>query len=98
MVVQSLISWFPIQLWAKSIFVVLGNNFGKFVFVDDNMNHVIEKHMSSVMVELDVSRGLPAELDILCGDKIFFHMLDNLKIPFHCHFCWNTGHLKDKCP
>ena len=66
--------------------------------IDDNIFHSFDKMMDLVMVELDISLGLPAELDIFCGKRVFTQQLDKLKIPFRCHLCTNAGQFKNKFP
>ena len=56
-----------------------------------------DKRMASVLVEMDVSLGLPSEVDILWGDGIFYQRLDYWNIPLCCHHFCDTGHMKNKC-
>ena len=49
------------------------------------------------MVEFDISRGLPANVEILCKERLFVHKLDYQGIPFRCSICRDTGHLRRQC-
>jgi len=61
------------------------------------MIHVKDKRMAWILVEFDVSIGLPTEIDISWGAS-FAHRLDYCKVPFRCHLCHKTSHLRYTCP
>ena len=55
--------------------------------------------MASMMVELDISKGLLAMVEIVWGDSIIKHILDyDFHIHFRCPYFCETGHLKEKWP
>ena len=59
------------------------------------MLYRVEKKVVSIMVEFDVTKWFSTEVEIEWDDKIFIHSLDYLHIPFWCHLCWKTSHVKD---
>ena len=54
---------FPIELWTESIFVGLENSLGRFIKLDKQMFHGVDKQRVTIMVEIDISKGIPAEMD-----------------------------------
>ena len=53
--------------------------------------------MALVMVGFNVSYGLPKEVNIVWGDRVYHQRLDNKNIPFRCFLCLQTGHLGWNC-
>ena len=53
--------------------------------------------MAKVLVEVDITKGLIPELDIVCGDKVVTQRLDYLHLSFRCNYCHDTGHLWNTC-
>ena len=53
--------------------------------------------MAKVLVEIDITKGLIPEIDILCGDRVFTQRLDYLYMSIRCNFCHETGHLWNSC-
>ena len=53
--------------------------------------------MAKVLIELDVSKGLLAEIDIVCNYIMFPQRLYYLSMSFRCIFCHETGHLRNSC-
>ena len=45
-----------------------------------------------------MSGGLPAEVEILCGERLLIEKLNYLRVPFRCSVCHKTGHLRHQCP
>ena len=46
------------------------NTIGRFVAVDDNFHLAYDKRMARVLVEMDISLSLPADVEILCKDRL----------------------------
>lgn len=57
-----------------------------------------DKQIAYILVEINVAKGLLAELDILWGKFKIHQWLDYLNIPFCCHNCKRTGHMKQNFP
>ena len=50
-----------------------------------------------MLVELDISKGLLPEVDLICGDYVITQDIDYLHMPFRCNYCHETGHLHNSC-
>ena len=57
---------FPFPLWNRSLLEGIGNTIGRFVAVEDDFMNAYDKRIAKILVELDISNGLPADSDILC--------------------------------
>ena len=75
----------------------VGNTLGHFVVVEEDFMHAYDKRMAKILVEMDISVGLPAEVEILCQERLFLQRLDYLNIPFHCSRCREVDHLRREC-
>ena len=53
--------------------------------------------MAKVLAEVDITKGLIPEIDIVCGDIVIAQRLDYLHMPFRCIYCHETGHLQNNC-
>ena len=65
--------------------------------LEHDFHLIFDKRMAKVLVELDVSKGLLANIDIVCGDQVINQRLDYLNMSFKCNYCLNTGHLRNAC-
>ena len=68
----------PFPLWSLHTLEGIANTIGIFVAVDDNFHLSFDKRVTRVLVELDISLGLPTEVEILCKDCLFIQKLDYL--------------------
>ena len=84
----------PFPLWNRSLLEGIGNTIGRFVVVEDDFMNVYDKRIAQILVEMDITKGLPAEVEILCRDHLFAQRLDYLGIPFRCNICRYIGHLR----
>ena len=80
----------PFPLWNRSLLEGIGNTIGRFMAVEDDFMNSYDKRMAKILVELDISKGLPADVEILCLDRMFSQRLDYLSIPFKCSQCQET--------
>lgn len=78
---------FPIELWCEEIFIGLANTLGRFIRLDKNMLYGVDKRHAEVMIELDVSCGLLAEVDLVLDRRVFRQKIDYLHILFRCDYC-----------
>lgn len=67
----TLLPGLPFQLWNRTILEGIGNTIGHFVAVEDDLLNVYDKRIARILVEMDTSKGLPAEIEILCRDRVF---------------------------
>ena len=75
----------------------IANTFGCSIQLDKRMLHGMDKRKVVVMVELNILKGLPKEVEILSRDRIFKRRLDYLHIPFQYFWCKGVSHSKTKC-
>ena len=74
----------PFPVWNRSLLEGIGNTIGRFVAVEEDFMNTYDKRMAQILVELDITKGLPAEVEILCHERLFTQRLDYLGIPFRC--------------
>ena len=60
----------PFLLWNLNILEGIANTIGRFVVVDEDLDLSFNKRLAQVLVEMDVSLGLPAEVEILCKEHL----------------------------
>ena len=65
---------------------------------EDDFMKKFDKRKAKILVELDITKGLPAKFEILCHERLFIQRLDFQGIPFRCSVCRETGHLRRECP
>ena len=56
---------------------------------------IFDKRMEKVLVELDVSKGLQANIDIIYNDYGITQRLDYQSMSFRCSYCHETSHLRN---
>lgn len=86
------------MLWTEEILTSLANRLGTFVQSDKNSLFGTEKKVTRVMVELDLNKGLPTEIDIVWGKTSFRQCLEYHGLPFRCFKCQHTGHTMASFP
>ena len=74
----------PFPLWSKSILEGIANTVDRFVAVDEDFHLTFDKRMARVLVEMDISHRLPAEVEILCKERLLVQRLDYLHVLFRC--------------
>ena len=60
-----LLPGFPLELWTQNVLEGLANSVGKFIRVDKNSLHSMDKKVARVMVELDIAQGLLVEIEVI---------------------------------
>ena len=68
----------PYPLWNKDILVALANLIGCFVALEKDFHLIFDKRMAKVLVEIDITKGLIPDIDIVCRDRVFTQRLDYL--------------------
>ena len=66
---------------------------GHYVALEKYFHLIFDKQMAKVLVEVDITKGLIPEIDIVCGDRVFTQRLDYLHMSFRCNFFHETGPL-----
>jgi hypothetical protein len=70
---------------------------GKFIGVDPKHLCGPVRKIGKVLVEMDISSGLPETLEIKWRGRKIAQSLDYLGLPFRCNLCHCTGHLRRDC-
>ena len=60
----------PFPLWNKHVLEGIANTINRFVVVEADFHLAFDKKIACVLVELDISLGLPVEVEILCGERL----------------------------
>lgn len=84
---------FPLPWWKLEILIQTANSLGKFVQLDLASLQSFDKICATIMIEVDVTNGLPAEIEIKWGHETRIQKVDYWKISFRCHHCHSMGHL-----
>ena len=87
----------PFPIWNKEFLIGISNTLGCFIVVEKEFHLIFDKRMAKFLVELDVSKGLLAEIGIVCNNLVISQRLDYLNMPFICSVCHETGHLRNSC-
>lgn len=89
---------FPIQCWKLKGFMVVANSIGSFMHIEYAQLLGFYHSAPRLMVDMDLSNGLPDDLEVLWDGGSFTQNIDYWKIYFRCHYCRMTGHSKEFFP
>ena len=84
---------FCIELQQSKVFQMVGNQLGKSIFFDEIRLRSNNKKMVVLLIELDISKGLISELEIVCGDFSFIRPLNYCGLLLRCRRCCKVGYL-----
>ena len=88
----------PLFLWNLEAFTAIGNHLGRFLHVEHELLVGNDRRIAKLLVEIDITHGLLANLSIEWRGSIFELQLDYWGLPFRCSTCSRVGHLKAKFP
>lgn len=75
----------------------MGEALGDFLQVDDESSDIFHSTFARILVEMDVSKGLPAEVVLKSSKGSWIQSLDYEGIPFRCRRCFKIGHATAPC-
>lgn len=87
----------PLHLWTDSLLEEVGEALGEFLMIDKDSFQIYHSTYARILVNIDVSKGLPAELEIESSLGSWVQPLDFEGIPFRCRKCFQTGHVAAWC-
>ena len=73
------------------------SSLGTFILMEDEHLFGCECSMPHMLVDLDVSEGLPVDMEIIWEKGSIIQKLDYWRVAFCCHTCQETGHSKAAC-
>lgn len=83
----------PLHLWTDSILVEVGSSLGVVSLIDNDSSNIYRTTYARILVEIDVSKGLPDLISMASSFGSWDILLDYEGIPFHCRKRRMTGHL-----
>lgn len=89
--------YLPLHLWFDPLLEEVGDALGDFLLVDAATSNILHSTFARILVEMDVSKGLPAEILIKTSKGSWIQSLDYEGIPFRCRRCFKTGHAAAQC-
>ena len=87
----------PLHFWQDSVLEAIGDALGDFILVDSVSSNVYRTTFARILVEMDISKGLPEMLKLASPNGSWIQLLDYEGIPFRCKKCHKTGHLIACC-
>lgn len=65
--------------------------------IDECSSNLLHSTYAWVLFEMDISKGLPTEIEIKTSNGCWTQPLDYEVMPFRCRRCHQVGHLASKC-
>ena len=87
----------PGHLWHPSVFQGIGNSLGRYVAIDPLREYQGLYTYGRVCAEVDISKGLPDQINLKIGDFVWTQILDYENTAFRCCHCHQIGHLQNSC-
>ena len=87
----------PLHLWLYSVMEAVGEALGDFLMVDIASSNVHQMTYAHILMETDVSKGLPKMIKLASPKGSWIQLLDYEGIPFKCKKCYKTSHLTARC-
>lgn len=75
----------------------VGEALGDFLMVGVESSDLPHSTYARILVDIDSSKGLPAEIKLSTAKGFWIQPLDYEGIPFRCRRCFKTGHVVAKC-
>lgn len=65
--------------------------------MDNEFYNLYHSTFARILVEIDVSKGLPTEVILKSSRGSWIQLLDYEGVPFRCRRCFKTGHAATQC-
>lgn len=88
----------PAHLWHTVVYRAIGNTLGSFIMGDFWRETKGLYSYARICVELDLSKGLPNQINLKINDFVWSQTLDYENTAFRCRHCHQSGHLQNTCP
>lgn len=85
--------YLPLHLWVDSLLDAVGDVIGDFLMVDDESSDIMHSTYVRILVEVDISKGLPRKIKVAHPKGFWIQTLDYEGISFRFRKCFNTSHL-----
>lgn len=86
-----------LHLWLDSVLETIGKALRDFQIVDSTTSDVMHLMVARILVEMDVSKGLPEKIFLGSPRGVWTQVLDYEGLPFPCMKCHMTGHVAARC-
>ena len=87
----------PLHFWGNSIFREISEALGDFRMDDSQSFEHFHSTYARILVDIDVSKSLPAEIILNHSKSSWNHSLDYEGLTFRCKKCFNIGYMAAKC-
>ena len=87
----------PIHLWLDLVLEIVEEALGNLLMVDAIYSNIYRTMYACILVNIDVSKGLPKKIKLASPHGSWIQLLDYEGIPFRCRKCHMTGHLVTHC-
>lgn len=84
-------------IYGHSLLEEVGEALGEFLMIDKDSYQIYHSTYARILVNIDVSKGLLAEIEIESSLGSWVHPLDFEGILFRCRKCFQTGHVVARC-
>jgi hypothetical protein len=88
--------YLPLHFWGDESLKAIGNGLGKFLCRSPDSKPALST-FARICVEMDFSKGFPAEIILQGKDYSRTQILDYENLSFRCRNCFETGHLARSC-
>lgn len=88
----------PTHLWHTRVYRAIGNTLGSFIMGDSWRESKGLYAYARICVELDLSKGLPDQINLKINNIVWSQRLDYEYTTFRCRHCHQLGHLQNTCP
>jgi hypothetical protein len=87
----------PLHFWGETSLRDIGSALGKFYFASKETRIHSTTSYARICVEMDFSKGFPAEIILGCKNYTWTQKLDYERISLRCRACFETGHTTAQC-